>query len=121
MGMSQLFLDLDTDGSGSITREEFMSNMQLSQMKRFLKAIDLDPQDSGALFNILDRDGSDEIDSEELVSGCLRLHGTAKALDLAVFMHDYELTCNKWDTHFHLIEKYLSAWIGEPIGSEHSM
>merc|ERR1711976_945854 len=81
--MSQLFLDLDEDGSGEISEEEFVGQMQNPQMLTFLRGIDLQIEDAEILFNILDVDGSGEIDAGELVSGCLRLQGNAKAVDLA--------------------------------------
>lgn len=87
--MGQLFLDLDQDGSGSISEEEFMHHMSSPQMVRFLKGIDLSPDDAKQLFAILDTDASGELEADELVSGCLRLHGAAKALDLAAFMTEY--------------------------------
>jgi len=85
--MCQLFFDLDEDGSGEIDKEEFVRQMTSPKMQRFLKGIDLDPQDARQLFDILDMDSSGEIDATELVSGCLRLHGPAKALDLAALTH----------------------------------
>merc|ERR1711861_10557 len=58
-------------------------------MMYFLREIDLVPQDAGALFALLDVDGSGEIDAEELIAGLMRFTGTSKAFDLAVFIHDY--------------------------------
>jgi|ERR1712080_303523 len=38
------------------------------------------------LFDLLDQDGSGNVDTVEFVSGCLRLRGNAKALDMSLHM-----------------------------------
>merc|ERR1711957_469456 len=45
------------------------------------KAIDVEPADAAYLFKLLDFDSTGFVDFEEFLSGCLRLHGSAKALD----------------------------------------
>jgi len=63
--------------------------MNNPQMVAFLRGIDLIPQDVQILFEILDTHSTGEIDAETLVSGCLRLHGNAKAFDLACLMEEF--------------------------------
>merc|ERR1712137_639306 len=67
--MADLFFYLDSDGSGGVTLEEFQEQVENPVMMRFLKRVDLVPEDVEMAFSILDKDGSGEIDAEELVSG----------------------------------------------------
>merc|ERR1712194_108809 len=46
------------------------------------KAIDVEPADAAYLFHLLDVENTGTVKFEEFLSGCLRLHGHAKALDL---------------------------------------
>merc|ERR1711920_684283 len=50
--MVQVFLDLDLDGSGDVSEEEFLTQMETEEMKRFLRDIDLSPNDASALFDL---------------------------------------------------------------------
>lgn len=105
--MKQLFEVADTDGSGSISWDEFSAQLDNPQMLEYLKGIDLDPDEAADLFNLLDIDESGEIDSDDLVSACLRLHGPAKSIDLATFMREYERQCGFWSQHAALVEQSL--------------
>merc|ERR1712151_1259413 len=119
--MCQMFVDLDDDGSGTVTWAEFEQHLENPQMVEYLKVIDLDPHEAKKLFSMLDLDGSGEIDGEELVSGCLRLHGSAKALELAAFMHEFGEFNRRWISHARRMERYLgvSSCAAQPVSSQH--
>ena len=55
--------------------------------------MDVDVNDAESLFRLLDIDETGTLSPQELVDGWIRLRGPAKALDLAVLMHD----CNRMD------------------------
>merc|ERR1712194_965686 len=44
--MCQMFVDLDDDGSGTVTWNEFEEHLANPQMVEYLKIIDLDPHDA---------------------------------------------------------------------------
>merc|ERR1719223_1233774 len=73
-----------------MTLAKFEDNLQDANLQMYMKAIDLDSAEAYDLFLLLDADDSDEVDEDEFVNGCLRLHGLAKAIDLATFMRDYK-------------------------------
>merc|ERR1712113_1228347 len=82
--ISDLFLSCDSEGediNSQITLEEFKARMNRIEMQEYFKAIDLDPSESMGIFSLLDVDGSGSVDREEIVHGCLRLRGSAKALE----------------------------------------
>merc|ERR1711920_822021 len=105
--MCQMFVDPDQEGSGMVSQSEFEDSLCRPQMQEYLKAIDLDPQEATKLFSLLDIDETGEIDGEELVSGCLRLHGSAKALELAAFMREFTEFNRRWSSHSKRVERYL--------------
>merc|ERR1712087_135832 len=102
-------MDLDDDGSGTVTWDEFAHHLGNPQMVEYLKAIDLDPHEAQKLFMLLDADESGGIDAEELVSGCLRLHGNAKALELAAFMHEFNEFTRRWTAHAIRVERHMGV------------
>lgn len=74
----------NADMSQPITVTEFAKHMKNDEMIQYLKAIDLSPDDAIQLFSLVDAEGVGEIPVEEFLSGCLRLQGSAKAIDLAI-------------------------------------
>jgi len=47
---------------------------------------------------MLDLDDSGEVDMEEFVSGCLRLKGNAKSIDIHTLMFEIKYLMRKWDS-----------------------
>jgi len=77
-----LFHDMDADGSGAITIDELENHLQNQDVKAYFASLDIDPSDTWTLFSLLDADGTTEIQLEEFIIGCLRLKGSAKAVDM---------------------------------------
>mmetsp|Transcript_58150 Transcript_58150/g.180120 ORF Transcript_58150/g.180120 Transcript_58150/m.180120 type:complete len:730 (-) Transcript_58150:105-2294(-) len=53
------------------------------------KAIDISPQEAHYLFTLLDIDSKGEVSFEEFLSGCLRLRGQAKSVDLLNLLQEF--------------------------------
>lgn len=70
--------------AGTVTCEEFREHMQDKEMQMYFKAIDLSPDDAHHIFTLLDVGEAGEIPVEDFLSGCMRLQGSAKAIDLAI-------------------------------------
>merc|ERR1719336_1196847 len=71
-----------------ITLREFQHAMKLPKIQAFLAALDLGTSDAWNLFKLMDMDGTNMIETNEFVSGCLRLKGSARSIDMARLMHD---------------------------------
>jgi hypothetical protein len=67
---------------------DFQQHLDRPQMRAYFEAIDVDPSEAEGVFKLLDLNGNGSIDTDEFLSGCLRLRGPAKALDLALLMHE---------------------------------
>mmetsp|Transcript_13312 Transcript_13312/g.33397 ORF Transcript_13312/g.33397 Transcript_13312/m.33397 type:complete len:612 (+) Transcript_13312:137-1972(+) len=82
--MKTLFSEFDLDGSGSLSVEEFMEHLNDENVKAYFDAMELDTSDIGLLFTLMNSDNTnEEIDLDEFISGCMRLRGAAKAVDMA--------------------------------------
>mmetsp|Transcript_96358 Transcript_96358/g.152363 ORF Transcript_96358/g.152363 Transcript_96358/m.152363 type:complete len:137 (+) Transcript_96358:3-413(+) len=98
-----------------LSYSEFEDVLTSEKTSAYLAAIQLDVTDAWELFKLLDTDESALIDVEEFVHGCLRLKGTAKAIDVAKL--DYEMKMRQKRLVKHMVEverkltrimKYLS-------------
>mmetsp|Transcript_102381 Transcript_102381/g.267212 ORF Transcript_102381/g.267212 Transcript_102381/m.267212 type:complete len:103 (+) Transcript_102381:1-309(+) len=54
------------------------------QVNAYFRAIDLNVFKVAKLFQLMDKDGSGDIDKKEFTQGCARLRGEAKELDVAI-------------------------------------
>eukprot|EP00927_Polykrikos_kofoidii_P032160 TRINITY_DN27479_c0_g1_i1.p1 TRINITY_DN27479_c0_g1~~TRINITY_DN27479_c0_g1_i1.p1 ORF type:complete len:729 (-),score=105.16 TRINITY_DN27479_c0_g1_i1:149-2335(-) len=88
--MKSFFDEADEDGSGSISWDEFADQLEHPQMQWFLKEVDMHPDQARALFHLLDVEDNGDVEISEIVSGCMRLHGYAKSIDLTILMRDIE-------------------------------
>jgi len=82
--LSGMWSRFDTDGSGAVGVEEFVETLRSPAISSHLRDIDLCATDAAQLFAVLDDDDSGEIGADELLNGCARLSGQARALDLAI-------------------------------------
>lgn len=86
--IGRLFFE-DGDTHQEISYEVFVQKIDTPDMQEYFKAINVDPSEAKGLFQLLDADDSGTVDAEELVNGCLRLRGHAKALELSLIRHDF--------------------------------
>lgn len=84
----RLFRFLDTDGSGVITYNELDSALHMPEVVEFFRSIDIDVSEAKCLFEMLDGKGTGQIHFTDFLTGCLRLQGPAKAIDLVVVMRE---------------------------------
>merc|ERR1712228_841234 len=72
----------------TITYEQFCQQIETEAMQEYFKSINVDPSEATVLYKLLDIDNSGGVDAEEMVNGCLRLRGGAKALDLSLLLYE---------------------------------
>jgi hypothetical protein len=86
--MSEMFQEMDSDGSGQISQDEFERHLRTEKVLAYFKAMELDVADAHMLFALLDYDGSKDISIAEFRQGCYKLQGRARALDSAIMMFE---------------------------------
>jgi len=86
--LTNLFRSLELDANGEISWELFNRQLECKKMKEFFKTIDVDISNARGLFELLDLDGSDSVNAEEFVDGCLRIWAPSKGLDLRMIRRE---------------------------------
>lgn len=89
----------------SISYEEFQRHLSDPEALRMFRALDIDCAEAERLFELLDYDASGVVRLNEFVSGCVRLHGPAKAIDLAALMYQHQRFRHEFEEHKLLIER----------------
>merc|ERR1711933_303215 len=84
----RVFQALDVDRSGYISLAEMRNHLEEQDVQDFFESIDVDPSDVHWLFDLLDTDDTGTIAFEEFLTGCLRLQGPAKAMDLILITRE---------------------------------
>eukprot|EP00929_Paragymnodinium_shiwhaense_P108645 TRINITY_DN74966_c0_g1_i1.p1 TRINITY_DN74966_c0_g1~~TRINITY_DN74966_c0_g1_i1.p1 ORF type:complete len:730 (+),score=176.74 TRINITY_DN74966_c0_g1_i1:83-2272(+) len=99
--IKDLFQDPDdeTRYRGGLTWEDFAAKLEHPAMIEYFRAIDVEPteEDAKCIFELLDEDGGGTLDSSEMVSGCLRLRGPARALDMSLLIRDVLILMKETD------------------------
>merc|ERR1719487_2084336 len=82
--MGSLFCEMDVDGSGCITVDEFERRLQEERVMAYFNAMKLDVSDARTLFSLLDHDNSCEVEIKEFLAGCYKLQGESRSLDMKI-------------------------------------
>merc|ERR1719313_2248891 len=86
-----IFVELDRDGSGQLSAEEFQRALENPKMKSWLHALELEVNESRNLFRMLD-DGDGEVSYDEFMYGAKRMKGHAQSIDLITMLHEHRRT-----------------------------
>eukprot|EP00930_Biecheleria_cincta_P046139 TRINITY_DN31827_c0_g1_i1.p1 TRINITY_DN31827_c0_g1~~TRINITY_DN31827_c0_g1_i1.p1 ORF type:complete len:674 (+),score=103.23 TRINITY_DN31827_c0_g1_i1:145-2166(+) len=107
-GIKRFFVEADKDGSGTLTRTEFQTQMQHPDAQAYFAGLDIDPEEANTIFSIMDFDKTDSIIIDDFVNGTMRLKGLASKLDLIALMFDHTRQTKKLDTLCDLLEDQLA-------------
>merc|ERR1712187_688836 len=88
--LQRVFEELDSNGSGTLSLAEFELQIQDENIMAFLSTLEFDIDQVRTLLTLLDLDQNGEVDIEEFITGCLRLKGGAKSLDMAILQYQVE-------------------------------
>eukprot|EP00930_Biecheleria_cincta_P071644 TRINITY_DN59116_c0_g1_i1.p1 TRINITY_DN59116_c0_g1~~TRINITY_DN59116_c0_g1_i1.p1 ORF type:complete len:676 (-),score=104.39 TRINITY_DN59116_c0_g1_i1:74-2044(-) len=86
--MNDVFQNLDEDGTGAFTIDEFEQRLRDERVQAYFSTMKLDVGDAKALFRLLDYDQSNEITIDEFVAGCAQLQGEARSLDAKIMQFE---------------------------------
>jgi len=89
--LKRLFREIDSDGSETITLEEFTEHLEDESIKTMLGVLEIEVADAIAFFDVLDVDKTEELDIDEFVMGCIYLKGAAKMVNVATLMRENKL------------------------------
>eukprot|EP00440_Ansanella_granifera_P038714 gb/GFBE01042003.1/.p1 GENE.gb/GFBE01042003.1/~~gb/GFBE01042003.1/.p1 ORF type:complete len:585 (+),score=109.87 gb/GFBE01042003.1/:1-1755(+) len=80
--LQTLFAGWDDSGDGKCSLEEFANHLSDETTQALLSSLEIEGRDAVMLFELLDADGSGEVDLNEFVTGCITLRGGAKAVHM---------------------------------------
>jgi hypothetical protein len=96
--LQKFFNICDDDASFTLSYQEFKDHLESNGMEAYFKAADLDKKDARQMFKLLDTSGQkgdagagSHLTIEEFVSGCMRLKGPARSVDLAALSYDFHV------------------------------
>merc|ERR1719440_1353061 len=75
-------MELDVDGSGELSREEFFTSLKNQRVVNLLRSMDMKGSELEETWEILD-DGDGMLTIKEFTDGIRRMKGEAKAKDVA--------------------------------------
>lgn len=107
--LQRVFEELDSNGSGTLTLNEFEKQIQDENILTYLSVLELDIDQVRILLPLLDLDQNGEVDIEEFITGCLRLKGGAKSLDMAILQYQVEWILHNFGTLDQVLEKRFDA------------
>eukprot|EP00415_Alexandrium_ostenfeldii_P000604 UN0604 len=84
ISMRDLFEEMDADDTGCISMEEFEQKLDDERVLAYFQALKLDVSDARTVFRLLDNNGDNEVNIDEFLSGCYRLQGESRSLDMKI-------------------------------------
>jgi len=91
-----LFANIDVHSTGKITLAEFEDCLQEERLQAYFHSMEISVDEAFSLFKLLDTDESHQIDIDSFITGCLRLRGSAKAIDIAMLMYEMRWTMQRY-------------------------
>jgi voltage-gated sodium channel len=85
-----IFRAIDTDGSETITIDEFRDALLTNEVKFKLTQVEIPPYEAEDLFMLLDVDQNGTVSCDEFMEGCMRVNGDAKAKHLLALQYDVQ-------------------------------
>eukprot|EP00927_Polykrikos_kofoidii_P038529 TRINITY_DN3291_c0_g1_i2.p1 TRINITY_DN3291_c0_g1~~TRINITY_DN3291_c0_g1_i2.p1 ORF type:complete len:576 (-),score=81.93 TRINITY_DN3291_c0_g1_i2:398-2125(-) len=98
-----------TSCDGNVSWDDFQAHLQDPDIKLLFDEIDVDQDDAHELFHLLDTNQTGKVDVDEFISGCMRLDGPAKAVDLAVLAEMHRRQGRKWVEQMQFVNRNLNA------------
>jgi len=105
--LREVFKEIDTDDSGSITLAEMEQFLGDASLMLYLESMDIQPDDARTLFRLLDKDDSGCVSIEEFCQGCLRLKGDAKSFDIHCIIFENHRLLFKWKEYMNYMDTGL--------------
>jgi len=97
-----------------VTREVFDDKLTEPDLQACFETLNIDMSQASVLFDLIDADSSGRVNGNEIVEGCLRLKGTAKALDVSIMEQALRKLIERVDKnslvvdgHVKVVDKHL--------------
>lgn len=101
------FKEADKDHSGQLSWEEFKDYLKIPKVSAYFRSLELDVSQAHLVFKLLDGDGSNEVNLEEFLQGCMRLRGPARSLDMNVLLYENKRLHSKMESFMKMVSTQL--------------
>lgn len=118
--LQELFKHFDENQTGKITLAEFEEHLADEDMIHYFEILELTIDEAWSLFKLLDTSNTGVIDVEDFVSGCLKLRGTAKSIDMHMLMYQSKWAMDRLASlvaSMNLVEKQMEGFQPPPMRS----
>merc|ERR1719240_1623683 len=85
--VGELFTQLDTDQSGKLSYEELDSHLHDEALQEYFCVLEMEPEEAKDLFCLLDIRGEGEVSITDFTTGCLKIMGAPKNLDICTCLY----------------------------------
>ena len=79
---------IDEDNSGSISYDELHSVLDHPTIRNCFVSIGYDLREIDRLYELIDEEGTGEIQIDDLLTGCMRLKGEARRIDVHALLRE---------------------------------
>eukprot|EP00440_Ansanella_granifera_P065247 gb/GFBE01070756.1/.p1 GENE.gb/GFBE01070756.1/~~gb/GFBE01070756.1/.p1 ORF type:complete len:541 (+),score=98.37 gb/GFBE01070756.1/:1-1623(+) len=90
--LKAFFVVIDADGDGTVDLVEIQEMLQDENMAAYFELLGFEKRDADKMFELLDQDGSGSVSVVEFLSGCERISGAAKGLDIHLLLTEARRT-----------------------------
>jgi len=100
---------LSAEDNFEITWDVFSQKLQEPELQKCFETLNIDIAQANILFDLIDTDQSGQVDAQEIVEGCLRLKGTAKALDTSMMLQVLNQLIGKVEQHMTRLDGQIKT------------
>jgi len=113
----RFFHDADKDNSGGLSWEEFENYLQQKHVQAYFQSLQLDVSQAHTLFRLLDVDGSNRVEIDEFVEGCMRMRGQARSIDVHMLLYETEMMIKRNFVFQQLVEEQFQELCAKQTNS----
>jgi len=107
--ITEAFMNDEDRHGEEVTREVFDEKLREPDLQACFETLNIDMSQAHLLFDLIDVDSSGRVDGREIVEGCLRLKGIAKALDLSIMERALHGLVEKVDCNISVAEEHMTS------------
>merc|ERR1711879_158787 len=85
--LKKWYAAIDADSSGDVTLDELLAHLEEPVVLEFARTLDIEILDVKQFFMMLSGNSSKPVDLDSFVTGCIKLRGLAKSIDLLTLVH----------------------------------
>jgi len=103
--LARLFRELDAEMTGMISYDQWVKFVAQAEVRACFKMLHIDISRSADVFRLLDLDGSNYLDIDEFVSGCLHIQGGASSVDVEMLVRTTKTMLRKFKGYSQKVEE----------------